>query len=148
MSLSCPKWTSIGPQAEGSALPAAGPFEFVVIDILLPLPKATADNRHVVIITDWFWERTRAIPTAKKNPTGIETIFLDNWVMTYGIPSYVLTDNGLQFLKKLVTTLCLLLGVKRLTRTANPPQMDGQAERFIRTAVARLRHCVSQHQLD
>lgn len=54
---------------------AAGPFVFVAIEILGPLPRAMTENNHIVIISDWFSELTRVSPTSKVNWTQMATEF-------------------------------------------------------------------------
>lgn len=68
-------------------LPAARPLELADLDILGPLPRTTTKDQHVVIITNWVSKLTRAIPPAQINSMEIETIFSNNWVIPYEIPS-------------------------------------------------------------
>ena len=128
--------------------PANGPLEFVAMDILGPLPKTKQGNQFVVVLTDRYSKLTRAIPTGKTTATTVATIFVDHWVIPYGIPNYVLTDNGPQFVAKFFASVCLALGVKHVTTTAYHPRTNGQTERFNRTIVTRLRHYVGEHQDD
>lgn len=73
---------------------AAGPRNLVDTDILGPLPRTMTGNIHVYIIADRLSKLTRVILAPKIIWMQIATILLDNWVMTYGISSYLLTDNG------------------------------------------------------
>lgn len=59
--------------------------------------------------------------------------------MPYGIPNFVLTDNGPQFSAKFFAGFCVYLGVKHLTTTAYHRQANGQTDRYNITLVARLR---------
>lgn len=45
--------------------PAAGPLEFVAIDMLRLLPTMPLGNQQVVIMTDWYSKLTHAVPTGK-----------------------------------------------------------------------------------
>ena len=72
--------------------------------------------------------------------------FFNDWVGPYGPPSFLLTDNGPQFVAKFFAAICLLLGVKQHTITAYHPQTNGQVERYNKTLVSRLRHYVADHQ--
>ncbi|CAN8064065.1 unnamed protein product [Agarophyton chilense] len=42
--------------------PAAGPLEFVAIDLIGPLSKNKNGYQHILVITDRFSKLTRAIP--------------------------------------------------------------------------------------
>ena len=135
-------------QRELKLFPAAGPLEFIAMDILGPLPRSKKGNRFITVMTDRYSKLTRAVPSTKTTAPQVALIFLDNWVIPYGIPSYVLTDNGPQFTSKFFACLCAFLGSKLLNTTAYHPQTNGQAERFNRTIVARMRHYVNEHQTD
>lgn len=62
------------------------------------------------------------------NSTQKARIILNNWVMSYGIFSYELTDNGPLFVIKILTTVRLFLGMKELKTTAYHPQTNGKVE--------------------
>ena len=128
--------------------PASGPLEFVAMDLLGPLPKTKRGNTFVLVITDRYSKLTRAIPLKATKATDIAMAFLDTWVYVYGAPKFLLTDNGPQFVAKFFETICSMLGVRHFTTTAYHPQTNGQAERFNRTIVQRLRHYVAEHQTD
>lgn len=73
---------------------------------------------------------------------------MNNRIMPYRIPSYIMTENGAQFLSKVFTTLCLFRIVKKLMTTADHLQANGQVERYNRTIVAILFYYVFEHQRD
>lgn len=63
-------------------------------------------------------------------------------------PDTVLTDNGKQFTSKFFAALCAFLGTKLITTAEYHSQANGQVERYNRTLVARLRHCIDERQQD
>lgn len=128
--------------------PANGPLEFVAMDLLGPLPKTTKGNQNVLVITARYSKLTRAVPLTKTTANHVATAFLENWVISYEIPNYLLTDNGLQFVAKFFAAICLYMGLNQVTTTAYHPQTNGQTERYNKTIVARLRHYVAEHQSD
>lgn len=65
--------------------PASRPLELVVIEILGPLTKKKYGNYHVVILTDRWNTLTRTIPVPIIASTNAATVFIDNWVIPYGI---------------------------------------------------------------
>lgn len=127
---------------------AVGPLDVVAMDILGPLLKTQQGNQYIVMITDKYSKLTRAIPNSKILSTHMSNIFLDHWIIPFGIPSYLLTDNGPQIVRKLFATVCGSLVVKHVTTTAYHPQTNCQAKRFNRTIVTRLRLYVTDHQRD
>ncbi|MEM7496351.1 MAG: integrase, partial [Myxococcota bacterium] len=74
--------------------PANGPLEFIAIDILGPLPRSKRGNKHVLVITDRYSKLTRTVAMNKITAPHVAEAFLDNWIMPYGIPNALLSDNG------------------------------------------------------
>ena len=128
--------------------PAAGPLEFIAIDILGPLPKTRKGNQVVLVITDRFSKICRAIPLPNQKAVTLAEAFLNNWIYPYGAPLYLLTDNGSNLAAKFFEAVCYFLGVKHLFTTAYHPQTNGQVERYNKTLVGRLAHYVEEHQRD
>ena len=128
--------------------PAAGPLEFVAMDIAGPYPRTRNGNEYVVVLTDRFTKLTRAIPTRTTTASDVASIFIDYWIYSYGVPDYLLTDRGTQFMSKFFELVCSSLGVKHVATSAYRPQTNGQAERYNRTMVSRLRHYICEHQTD
>lgn len=139
---------TIQAQEPVAGIPALGLLEFIAIEVLRPLPRTTSGNQYAIVITDRYSKVTRAIPTSKTASTHAANIFFEHWVIPYGIPKYLLTDNGPQFTSKFFAMICSLLGVKHLTTTAYHPQTKGQVEHYNKTIVTRLRHYVAEHQRD
>ena len=128
--------------------PAKGPLEYIAIDILGPLPRTKTGRQYVVVITDRYSKLTRAVPTAKITAPVVAAVVLEHWVIPYGIPNHILSDNGSQFVSKFFSALCAFLGAKLTTTTAYHPQTNGQTERYNKTIITRLRHYVNDHQTD
>lgn len=64
--------------------------------------------------------------------------FSGRWVLLYGIPSIILSDNGETFVSEIFISLCNYLGSKNVTMTAYHWQRSGRLERYNRTLVSRL----------
>lgn len=70
------------------------------------LPRATQRNKFVTVMTDKYFKKTRAVPTAKTSATQVANIFSDHRVIQFGIPRYVLTENDLQVIRNFFTAMC------------------------------------------
>lgn len=84
-------------QRHMALFPASLPLEFVALKIMGPLPKTYDCNQFLLVITDRYSKINRAILITNKMVPHMAGKFLDNWVMPYGIPTYMFTDNGPQF---------------------------------------------------
>lgn len=78
----------------------------------------------------------------KKTECIVAAAFIDDWVILYGIPNFVLSCNGPQFAAKLSEILCGYLGVNQNTTKAYNPQENVQKERYNNNIVTRLRNYV------
>lgn len=87
-----------------STFAPAGPVEFVAMDNLRTLPRLNEGAQFIIIPTNRYTTLTRAVLTAKSKATQIETKFIGQWVMQYGVPWYSLANFVPQFVGKFFTT--------------------------------------------
>jgi hypothetical protein len=115
------------------------PNQRVAMDILGPFePVADSGNKHLLVITDYLTKWVEAVPMPDKTATRCADIFVREWVLRYGAPEEILTDQGAQFESKVFQETCHLLGMEKLRTTAFHPQGDGQTERANRSLLALL----------
>lgn len=74
----------------------------------------------------------------KTTSTKFGNVFLGRWLFPYGLPDHLLTENGLQFLRRLFAKLCGFPGLEHLTPTANHDQLNFQVWRNMKTTVTPL----------
>jgi hypothetical protein len=69
-------------------------FYRVVLDTMGPLPKTKSRNKYILVVIDhyskWCEAKTMANHRAKTTAKFLE----DDVICKYGIPKFVLTDNG------------------------------------------------------
>ena len=128
-----------------SLFPAQVPLEFVAIDILGPLPKTTDGHIHVLRKTDCCSKMVRTILLKNITAATVAKAFCEHLVFQYGPPAHLLSDNGGQFTAKFFQDCSIILGIRKLFKTAYPPQTNGQVERFNRPTLPGLRHFCSEH---
>lgn len=119
------KWHTTGVEKKLQLFPASAPLKLITICILAPLPRTVNGNRYVIIMTDKYFKLTRTMPTGKTSSLRIATVFFDSWRVPYGIPAYILTENGLKFTSKLFAVLFTLLIMKHLETSAYHSQSNG-----------------------
>lgn len=72
-------------------------LEIIAMDIPYPLPKTTNCNQIMVIMADQFSKVTRAVPALKTSTRHIVSISYKHFIVLYGIPGYIVVDNGKHF---------------------------------------------------
>lgn len=119
--------------------PAKAPLESVAIDILGELVKTPRGHKYLLVISDRFSKLVRTIPLKNISANTVAQAFVTHWVMPYGPPTHLVSDNGSQFTSKFFQHVCQLLGIRNLFTTTYHPQTNGQVERFNRTILAAIR---------
>lgn len=81
--------------------PESGTLEFVAIDILGPLPVTKLGNGLVLVMNDRLPKLKRSIPMETTTALKVAEQFEDQWIIPYGAPQYLLSDNDRQLVVKL-----------------------------------------------
>ena len=94
-------------------LTASQHMELVCIDFL-GLEESKGRFQHILVITDVFTKYAWAIPT--KNQTAVTTarVLFDQFLVHYGFPMKLHSDQGRQFEGRLIHELCKLTGTKKI----------------------------------
>ncbi len=129
-------------------LPVAGAFDRVAVDCLGPLPLTKNGNRHIVIFSDYLTRWIEALCVTDMKASTIAWLFVDEIISRHGAPRELLSDQGTNFLSKLVAEVCELFQTRKVNTTPYHPSTDGLVERFNRTLLAMLACFVSSHQRD
>lgn len=143
---SAPLGTRTRHQKRLRLFPSSGSLEFLAMDTLGPLPKMKSGTQHVNVLTYKFNKLKRAIQVTTETSTSAATIFIENWVILDGIPTYLLIGNGLQLVSKLFAEVIARFGIKHMTKNFYHPYTKGYEEQFHRKTVASLRHYNAEHQ--
>ena len=108
------------------------------MDIVGPLPPSQ-EYRYLLTVIDQFTRWAEAIPIT--NITASTVPVPSGWILRFGVPSTVTTDQGRQFESTLWRHLMQLLGSTRIRTTAYHPAANGLIERFHRQLKASLKAC-------
>ena len=112
------------------------PLELVCTDFL-KVDAAHNGTQYVLVITDHFTRFARAVPTRNMSAKTTAEALLA-FCQSFGIPKRLHADQGANFVGKVITELCSLLGVEKSRTTAYHPQGNGACERFNRTLIRML----------
>ncbi len=105
------------------------PFDSVAIDIVGPLPKARRGVKYVLtyVCMASRWPEACAMRSCSANE--VAECFVQI-VSRTGIPMRVLSDRGSVFLGRVMSNVCDMLGVDRVSTSPYRPQSNGVVERF------------------
>lgn len=103
---------------------AKGILEIVAMEIIEPLPKTLHGNLYVLVITDCYSKLTTVIPTSKTAASHVANPFLNLWIVTFGVPTYLLADNGPQFACMFFQSVDRQLEIGHLTTTFYHPHTN------------------------
>lgn len=112
------------------------PLELICMDFL-SLEPDTSNTKDILVLTDHFTKYALAIPTPNQKAKTVANCLWENFIVYYGIPERLHTDQGPDFESKLIKELCALLGVQKCHTTPYHPR-GNPVERFNRTLLAML----------
>ena len=133
------KKISVNPRAPLQRYHAGYPMERVHLDILGPFTPSEQGNVYILVMIDQFtkWIECVALPDAKAERVAQE--FLIHFVVTFGCPLEVHTDQGSNFNSNLFRSFCDLFDIVKTRTTPYHPSSNGQVERVNRTLLQMIR---------
>ena len=140
---SCPICQKAGPaiiaKAPLNPLPVIKePFTRIAMDVFGPLNRTKAGNKYILVLMDYATKWPEAF--ALRNVTA-ETIvnYLIEVTARIGVQQELLTDNGSNFMSKVMKKYCSMTVIKQIRTSPYHPQTDGMVERFNATLKRLLR---------
>ena len=125
----CLKFKQPQEKSEMQPIVVSYPLELVHLD-LLTLGGKTGDSKsvNVLIVTDHFTKYSQAYVTPKQTAVIVAKTLLENFLVHYGWPEKILTDQDKSFENNLIQELCELTHVKKLHTSPYHPETNGQCE--------------------
>lgn len=112
------------------------PLELLCMDFL-SLEPDSSNTRDILVLTDHFTKFAVAIPTPNQKAKTVAKCLWENFIIYYGIPERIHTDQGQDFESKLIKELCEVAGIEKSRTTPYHPR-GNPVERFNRTLLAML----------
>ena len=115
------------------------------MDIVGPLNRTKNGNKYILTCIDYLTRYPECIPIPDIKADTVAKAFVEHIICRFGAPREILTDCGTQFLSKLFTEICAILGIRKLKTTPYHPSANGIIERFHKTIKTMISHYVDDH---
>ena len=129
-------------------IPVGVPLEKVALDIMGPFQVSDSGNTHILVVSDYFTRWVEAYPIPDQTAQVVADKFVTEFVLRYGIPAQIHTDQGRDFMSNLFCEMAKLLGIEKTRTTPYHPMSDGLVERLNRTIQDMLRSFVNENRDD
>ena len=120
-------------------------FEKLAIDVVGPLPLTENGNKFIFTMQDDLTKFSYAVPIPNHEAKTIASK-LTKFITMFGIPKKILSDQGTDFMSKLVKNLMKLFKTIHLKSSPYHPQTNGGLERFHLTLKDYLKHYINKKQ--
>ncbi|CAF2983729.1 unnamed protein product [Rotaria sp. Silwood2] len=120
------------------------PWHTIGIDIMGPFPKTARQKRFLLVIVDYFTRWIEVFPLRTITSIDIAQILINEVFTRYGMPTFILSDNGPQFVSFLFQHFCETLGIEQKF-TANYHPQTNLTERVNRTLKPMLAIFAHEH---
>uniref|UniRef100_A0A3B1IMD5 Gypsy retrotransposon integrase-like protein 1 n=1 Tax=Astyanax mexicanus TaxID=7994 RepID=A0A3B1IMD5_ASTMX len=114
------------------------PFETLLMDCVGPLPKTKSGHQYLLTLMCSATRFPQAIPLRTLKAKAIIKALI-NFCSTFGLPKYVQTDQGSNFMSKLFAQVLKQLSISHRVSSAYHPESQGALERFHQSLKAMLR---------
>ena len=114
------------------------PLELVHLDFLTIGREDTEKAINIMVITDHFTRYAQMYITPKQTAPVVAKTLWDQFLVHYGWPTKILTDQGKTFENQLIRELCSLAQVQKLHTTPCRLQTNGSCECFNYTLMSML----------
>ena len=113
------------------------PLELVCMDYL-SLETSKGGFNYILVITDHFTRYAQAIPTKSISAKTTAEAFFNSFVVHYGFPKRIHSDQGGSFEGEIVKHLCKLTGMEKSRTSLYHAMGNGSCERYNRTLLNML----------
>ncbi|KAE8297832.1 Retrovirus-related Pol polyprotein from transposon 17.6 Protease [Larimichthys crocea] len=114
------------------------PWEMLGVDLMGPFPKSSKQNVYLLVFVDYFSRWVELFPIRNATAETISQIMVKDILTRWGIPDYILSDRGTQFVSSVFQTVCRTWNVGHKLTSAYHPQtnLTERVNRTLKTMIA------------
>lgn len=112
------------------------PMELVCMDFL-SLEPDSHNTKDILVITDHFTKYAVAIPTRDQKASTVAKTLWEHFLVHYGFPERLHSDQGRDFESHTIKELCALAGIRKVRTSPYHPR-GNPVERYNRTLLSML----------
>uniref|UniRef100_T1IIL7 RNA-directed DNA polymerase n=1 Tax=Strigamia maritima TaxID=126957 RepID=T1IIL7_STRMM len=120
-----------------------GRFERIGLDLMGPKPMTTNRNKFILVIVDYATGWVEVVPLRNAKILTLVPHIM-RFFQTYGVPRYIVSDNGKQFVSDIYNALCENAGIIPNRTSPYQPQTN-YTERINRNIKIMLQIFTSEH---
>ncbi|GKV12075.1 hypothetical protein SLEP1_g23275 [Rubroshorea leprosula] len=98
------------------------------VDLLGPFVKGKGGYTYLVVVVDYFTKWIEAKPLSTTTEKKIEEFLFNSILCKFGIPKWIIVDNGPQFRAAALTLFYNDYGIELTLTSVYTPQSNGQAD--------------------
>ena len=125
-------------KAELQSIITTLPMELVAVDFV-KLEKGSGGYQYILVIIDHFTRFAQAYPTKNKSAKTAAQRLYQDFLLRYGIPAKLMSDQGGEFQNQIINELNDIIGITKARTTPYHPQSNGACERMNKTLLKMLR---------
>ena len=98
----------------------------------------------MLVLTDFFTKHVVCAPLERTTAEDVARAIVENWVLTFGAPDCLHTDQGANFCNEPLLEVCKIFEVEKTRTSPYHPQGNGMVERHNRVVADVIsKNCVN-----
>lgn len=116
----------------------ARPWEMISLDFVGPLPRSSKGNKYILVVSDFFSKYVHLVPLRSATSQALVRHVEDDIFLVFGVPRFLICDNGTQMRSREFRHLCDSYDVKILFTALYNPRADPveRVNRVIKTMIS------------
>ena len=116
-----------------------GAFRTMAADILGPVTLAKESRaRYILVTSDLFTIYAVTVALQDMTAATVSNALIDEWIMKFGAPDLIHTDQGSNFNSELMQDICRIFMIEKTRTTPYHPHGNAQVDRFNRVMADTL----------